>query len=65
MSENIESRQKYHAGIAPHQPDRGLQDWEQVEDPEGECGGVFEVPVKDGQESTDHIDPINLSLYDL
>ena len=39
----------YHAGIAPHQPDRGIQNWESVEDPKGECCGVFEVLVKAGE----------------
>ena len=38
--------QKHHVRIAPHKPDRGLQDWKPMEDQEGKCGGVFEVSIE-------------------
>ena len=47
VSRNFEVWQKYHARIAPYQPNWGIQDRKSVEDPQGKCGGVFEVSMRE------------------
>ena len=46
MSTDSQNWQKHHVGTTSHQPNRRIQNREQVEDPQGKRGGVFEVSVK-------------------